>query len=82
MYILSQFVSQFETRGNNPTSLLDRFSFTYISDRNTKQTFSGVVGLSHCLALLKLLARTPHLVGHLMGMINVCMARKPSNQHL
>lgn len=62
--------------------LLDTLSFTYVCDRNTKQTFSGVVGLGHSLALLKLLACTPHLVGHLMGMINVCVARKPSNQHL
>lgn len=62
--------------------LLDGLSFTYTSDRNPEQTFSGVEGLSHCLALLKLLACTPHLVGHLMGMINVSKACKPSNLHL
>lgn len=61
---------------------LDWRSVTYISDRNPKQTFPGVERLSQCLALLQLLACTPHLIGHLMGMSNVSKACKPSNLHL
>lgn len=57
-------------------------SFTYVCDWNTKQTFSVVVGLGHSLALLKLLTYTSHLVSRLMGMMDVCLASKPSNQYL
>lgn len=56
--------------------------FTYICDCHAEQAFPVVVNLGHSLALLKLLACLPDLVGHLMGMINVSMTRKPSNNHL
>lgn len=59
--------------------LLHALAFTYICDWKSKQTFSIVVGLGHSLALLKLFACTPYLVDHLMGMVNVCVASKPSN---
>lgn len=57
-------------------------SYTYVCDRNTKKTLSVVVHLGHSLTLLQLLAYTLHLIGHLIGVLNVSMTCKPSNQHL
>lgn len=62
--------------------MLDTLFSTHISDGNPKETLSVVVGLGHSLGLLKLLTCTPHLIGYLMGTINVCVGRKPSNQNL
>ena len=60
----------------------DKALYTYICDGHTKQSLPVVVGGGKTLGFLELFVNTTHLIGHLVGAVDVSMGSHTSNHHL